>query len=106
MPQFICATCERRRNCNHSAEDELSTSLCDHVEQANSRPRAGDTGGLLADDWITPETYKLELIHRLCPDPSKIEARPVQAFHDTLHNAQIATAQCVKSPALMSQITC
>lgn len=35
----------------------------------------GDTGGLLADDWITPEAYKLQLIHRLCPDPSKIEVR-------------------------------
>ena len=37
----------------------------------------GDTGGLLEDDWRTPTAYKLDLIHRLCPSPSRILVRCV-----------------------------
>jgi len=35
-------------------------------------PNSGDTGGLLKNDWITPETNKLELLKRLVPNPTKI----------------------------------
>ena len=37
----------------------------------------GDTGGLLEDDWRTPTAYKLDLIHKLCPSPSRILVRCV-----------------------------
>ena len=62
---------------------------------------AGDTGGLLADDWITPETYKLELIHRLCPDPSKIEVRQAgESARIASSDAQPAIARLARALAL------
>jgi len=33
-------------------------------------PDSGDTGGLLEDDWITPEADKLALLQTLVPNPS------------------------------------
>ncbi|EFA79090.1 hypothetical protein PPL_07915 [Heterostelium album PN500] len=36
-------------------------------------PNSGDTGGILADDWITINQEKLELLGRLCPHPTKIQ---------------------------------
>jgi len=35
-------------------------------------PDSGDTGGLLQNDWITPETDKLTLLQNLQPKPTKI----------------------------------
>lgn len=37
-------------------------------------PNSGDTGGLLTDDWTTPETWKLELLHRVTPSPTRFAA--------------------------------
>jgi endoglucanase len=34
-------------------------------------PNSGDTGGLLKDDWTTPESAKLALLNRACPNPSQ-----------------------------------
>lgn len=34
-------------------------------------PNSGDTGGLLQDDWTTAETWKLELLHRVTPNPTR-----------------------------------
>ncbi len=33
-------------------------------------PNSGDTGGLLQDDWTTPEVWKLELLHQITPAPT------------------------------------
>jgi hypothetical protein len=35
-------------------------------------PDSGDTGGLLADDWITPDITKLNLLAGLVPNPSDV----------------------------------
>eukprot|EP01112_Ceratiomyxa_fruticulosa_P009012 TRINITY_DN2345_c0_g4_i2.p1 TRINITY_DN2345_c0_g4~~TRINITY_DN2345_c0_g4_i2.p1 ORF type:complete len:297 (-),score=59.91 TRINITY_DN2345_c0_g4_i2:89-979(-) len=35
-------------------------------------PDSGDTGGLLLNDWKTPETAKLQLLQKLVPKPSSI----------------------------------
>jgi endoglucanase len=35
-------------------------------------PDSGDTGGLLKDDWKTPDTAKLDLLKRLVPSPTII----------------------------------
>lgn len=32
---------------------------------------SADTGGLVKEDWTTPETDKLALLARVCPDPTK-----------------------------------
>ena len=37
-------------------------------------PNSGDTGGLLADDWITPVTGKLDLLDRIVPEPTLFDA--------------------------------
>lgn len=34
-------------------------------------PNSGDTKGLLADDWRTPVRAKLDLLKRICPNPTK-----------------------------------
>lgn len=34
-------------------------------------PNSGDTGGLLQDDWTTPESWKLQVLHRVTPDPTR-----------------------------------
>jgi len=33
-------------------------------------PNSGDTGGLLGNDWVTPETAKLDIIRNLIPNPT------------------------------------
>ena len=33
---------------------------------------SGDTGGLVKDDWKTPESHKLPYYRRMCPFPSKL----------------------------------
>ncbi len=33
-------------------------------------PNSGDTGGLLEDDWVTPDNGKLTLLDRLSPNPT------------------------------------
>ncbi len=38
-------------------------------------PDSGDTGGLLLDDWTTPDTKKLELLKRVQPNPSSLVLR-------------------------------
>ena len=35
-------------------------------------PTSGDTGGLLENDWSTPVQWKLDMLKRLCPAPSKL----------------------------------
>jgi len=35
-------------------------------------PNSGDTGGLLADDWKTPDTAKLTLLSKLVPKPTVV----------------------------------
>lgn len=42
-------------------------------------PNSGDTGGLLADDWATPNEFKLNLLQRVCPNPS-IAPRTTEAL--------------------------
>jgi endoglucanase len=37
-------------------------------------PNSGDTGGLLGDDWTTPNTRKLQLLHNTQPNPTKFSA--------------------------------
>ena len=48
----------------------ISKSLRDSFYWALT-PNAGDTGGLLKDDWITPDYEKLDLLDKLQPDPTK-----------------------------------
>ena len=35
-------------------------------------PNSGDTGGLLKDDWMTPDTNKLALLKKLVPNPTNV----------------------------------
>ncbi|GAM24846.1 hypothetical protein SAMD00019534_080210 [Acytostelium subglobosum LB1] len=35
-------------------------------------PNSGDTGGLLKDDWVSINQDKLDLLHKLCPHPTKV----------------------------------
>lgn len=35
-------------------------------------PNSGDTGGLLLNDWVTPDTAKLSLLANLVPNPTNI----------------------------------
>lgn len=35
-------------------------------------PTSSDTGGLLADDWATPVTYKLALLQQVLPRPGQV----------------------------------
>jgi len=37
-------------------------------------PNSGDTGGLLGDDWTTPNTRKLDMLHNTQPNPTKFSA--------------------------------
>jgi endoglucanase len=37
-------------------------------------PNSGDTGGLLGDDWTTPNTRKLQLLQNTQPNPTKFSA--------------------------------
>jgi len=36
-------------------------------------PNSGDTGGLVLDDWITPDQGKLNLLARLVPNPTRFQ---------------------------------
>jgi endoglucanase len=38
---------------------------------------SGDTGGLLKDDWVTPESHKLPFYRRMGPNPTKIKGGEV-----------------------------
>lgn len=35
-------------------------------------PNSGDTGGLLLDDWKTPDTNKLTILANLVPNPTDV----------------------------------
>ena len=35
-------------------------------------PDSGDTGGLLNNDWMTPDNNKLALLQKLVPNPTKV----------------------------------
>ena len=41
-------------------------------------PNSGDTGGLLGDDWTTPDEGKLALLARVQPDPSAVHRQGSQ----------------------------
>jgi len=62
-------------------QQDWLNSLVEYLEDIEQRntffwclnPNSGDTGGLLANDWTTDETDKLEVLERLQPFPSKVE---------------------------------
>jgi len=35
-------------------------------------PNSGDTGGLLLDDWVSPDTNKLSLLAKLVESPTNV----------------------------------
>lgn len=35
-------------------------------------PTSSDTGGILANDWATPVSYKLDLLKELVPQPGQV----------------------------------
>ncbi|KAK9811233.1 hypothetical protein WJX72_000405 [[Myrmecia] bisecta] len=39
-------------------------------------PNSGDTGGLLKDDWVTPEQWKLDLLAYVNPRPTRLQVLP------------------------------
>jgi len=47
-------------------------------------PNSGDTGGLLKDDWTSPETAKLEQLDRLQPNPTTITVNGNQVCFEGL----------------------
>lgn len=59
---------------DHVWQDFFSQFLLDHclADQFtwDLNPTSSDTGGLLKDDWLTPETEKLEIVARVQPHPS------------------------------------
>lgn len=61
---------------NH--DDVWQNTLGDYIHDNNIdffywdlNPNSTDTGGLLEDDWKTPVTKKLQLLDRVCPNPSQ-----------------------------------
>jgi hypothetical protein len=43
-----------------------------HTHTQVINPNSGDTGGILADDWVTLNVDKLTILHDLQPAPSKL----------------------------------
>lgn len=63
---------------SENRDDIWQNSLGDYIRENNIdffywdlNPNSGDTGGLLEDDWKTPVTKKLQLLDRVCPNPSQ-----------------------------------
>lgn len=56
-------------------------------------PTSSDTGGLLKDDWLTPEADKLEIVARVQPHPSFLSKNEATG-QVCLTPGAYATARC------------
>eukprot|EP00486_Rosalina_sp_Unknown_P013209 CAMPEP_0201592888 /NCGR_PEP_ID=MMETSP0190_2-20130828/190651_1 /ASSEMBLY_ACC=CAM_ASM_000263 /TAXON_ID=37353 /ORGANISM="Rosalina sp." /LENGTH=1291 /DNA_ID=CAMNT_0048051849 /DNA_START=105 /DNA_END=3980 /DNA_ORIENTATION=+ len=92
--------------------------LVDYLIQIDQRntffwclnPNSGDTGGLLKDDWTTPETGKLGQLDKLQPDPSTItydstNGRVCVAFEGGVISTSSTTSTTTTNPPTTTTTT-
>lgn len=63
---------------SENRDDVWQNSIGNYIRENNIsffywclNPNSGDTGGLLEEDWKTPVTKKLQLLEKVCPNPSE-----------------------------------
>lgn len=60
-------------------------------------PVSADTGGLLCDDWVTPQAYKIELLQTLLTAPSYYEVPAYTPPSETYYDRFVSMYQRVKA---------
>jgi len=67
-------------------------------------PDSGDTGGVLTDDWVTPNKTKLDIIAKAHPHPTKFNPAPVPLPKVFMPAPAVAGKKQSPAPAGMSVV--
>ena len=69
-------------------------------------PNSGDTGGLLLNDWVTPDTVKLGILSNVVPNPSNVFNLINSNCNSTNSTNTTNTTSCQVGQTLSSSKVC